>query len=106
MRPEDRGAGDDGIRARFDRLSGAFTILPAVGLNNRAESARVVKIAQSTDLRQEFLAAEAGIDRHDENDIAEMEDIFDQLSRIERHARLLAEIVDLREDAVEMDRGG
>jgi hypothetical protein len=38
-----------------------------------------------------------------------MEDVFDQLGRarrIEHHARLPAEIVDLREDAVEMDRRG
>jgi hypothetical protein len=38
-----------------------------------------------------------------------MEDIFDQLDRagrIEHHARFLAEIVNLREDSVEMDRRG
>jgi len=38
-----------------------------------------------------------------------MEDVFDQLGRarrIEHHACLPAEIVDLREDAVEMDRNG
>src|SRR6185437_13720652 len=51
-RAEDRGAGDDRIRARFDRLSGAFAILSAIDLDNRVESARVAKLAQSTDLRQ------------------------------------------------------
>ena len=62
-------------------------------------TARVAKLPQSADLgqhlRQEFLAAKAGIDGHDKNDIAEMEDVFDQLGRarrVEHHACLLAEV--------------
>ena len=50
--------------------------------------------------------AVAGIDCHDKNDIAEMEDVFHQLSRarqVEHHTCLLAEVADLREDTAEMD---
>ena len=55
------------------------------------------------------MATKARIDCHDENDIAEMENVFDQLDRtrwIKHNSGLLAEVVDLRENTVEMDRRG
>ena len=43
-RTKDRTAGNNGVRARFDRLSGAFTILSAVDLDDRTETARLAKL--------------------------------------------------------------
>ena len=89
------------VRARFNRLSAAFTILSAVNLDDWTKTPRVAKLPQSPDfrqhVRQEILAAKAGIDGHDKNDIAEVEDLFDQLGRarrVEHHACLLTEVVD------------
>ena len=56
---------------------------------------------------QEFLTAETRADRHDENDVTEVKDEFDQLyraCRVERDAGLLAEGADLREGRVEVGR--
>lgn len=90
-------------------MPSAFTI--AVNFDDRIETPRVAKLSQSADLRQhlwqEFLAAKSGIDGHYKDDIAEVEDVFDQLRRacrIKHHARLLAEVVDSRKDTVKMIR--
>ena len=91
VRSKNRRPGNDGVRAGLDRLPGGSTIFSAINLNERIEAARVADLAQTTDLgqhlRQEFLAAEARIDGHDENDIAEMQDVFDQLDRARRAAQ-------------------
>src|SRR3984893_3875938 len=39
-----RTSGNEGIRARIDRLPGAFTILFAIDLDDRTETARVTKM--------------------------------------------------------------
>ena len=76
---------------------------------SRPRSAHIARNAPDLGqhLGQEGLAAEAGIDRHHQDDVAEMQDIFDQLRRarrIEHHARLLAERADLAQHPMQMDR--
>ncbi len=68
--------------------------------------------AQAPDLGQHFreegLAAESRIHGHHQDDIAEMEDIFDELRRargIQHHPCPLSEISDLGERPMQMDRG-
>src|SRR5689334_2668464 len=98
-RTKDRTAGRDGVRASLYRPSSGFVVWPAVGLDDRIEATLVADLAQAADLgqrlRQELLAAEARIDSPDEDDLAEMEDVFNQsrrARRAEHHARLLAEV--------------
>ena len=105
--------GHDCIRTCLDRLSGSFTIFSAVNLDDRIKAARLAEPAQTADvgqrLRQKFLTAEACFDGHDENDVAETENVFDRLDRarrVEYGASFLAEVVDLREDLMECVRGG
>ena len=47
-----------------------------------------------------------GSDGHDQHDVAQVQHVFDQLGRggrVEHHARLLAEVADLAEDAMQVD---
>ena len=91
--------------------AGRRRVLAAIDFDHRMQAALGAHRAQAPDLRQHFgkegLAAEAGIDGHDQNDVAQMQHIFDQLRRarrIEHHARLLAERADLRQHPMQMDR--
>lgn len=90
----------DWTRAGF-HLPGAVTILTAVNFDDRIETPGIAELPQPADLgqhlRQELLAAEPRIDSRCKDHIAEVEYVFDQLSRAcraEHHARLLAEVVD------------
>ena len=88
-------------------------ILSAVNFDDGIEVTHLAELAQSADFRQHlrkgFMAAESRVDGHDENDVAAMENVFDQLDRacrIEDHAGLLAEVANLRKDSVQMYRRG
>ena len=67
---------------------------------------------QAPDLGQHFgqegLAAEARIHGHHQDNVAEMQDMFDELQRarrIQHHAWLLSEISDLGQRPMQVDRG-
>ncbi len=47
-RAKDRGPGNDGVRARCDRLSGALTILSAINLDDRTKTARMASTARTS----------------------------------------------------------
>jgi hypothetical protein len=109
---ENRRAGHDRPRARCRRLPRRRRVLTAIDLDYRIEAALRADGSDAPDLRQHFrqkgLPAESRIDGHHQNDVAEMENIVDKLRgarRVEHHARLLTELADLRQYAMEVDRG-
>ena len=78
-------------------------VLAAIDFDHGMQGALRAHLAQTADFRQHFgkeiLAAEARIDGHHQNNVTQMEDIFDKLrrgGRIEDHTGLLAERADLR----------
>src|SRR5438094_592594 len=109
---EDRRAGDDGIGAGRDRASGVLRILAAIHGDPWLESALFAQPPQRFDFRQdlgqEFLATESGIDRHDEEHVAEMQHALDErywARRVKNRARFFAEIADTREHSVQVNGG-
>lgn len=57
----------------------------------------------------ELLATEAGVDRHDENEVHLVEDVLDSLqggARVKDDPGIAAEIPDLVHNAMEVDGGG
>ena len=99
------------VRTGGGGLRGRRRVLAAVDFDDRMQTALGAHRAQARDLRQHFgdegLAAKSRIDGHDQNNVAQMQDILDKLrrgSRIEHHTRLLAERADLREHAMQMGR--
>ena len=112
LRAEDRRAGDDRGGAGGGRLCRRRRVLAAIDLDHRIEAALRAHRAEAPDLGQhlgqEGLPAKSRIDRHHQDDVAEMQDIFDELRRarrIEHHARLLAERADLAEHPMQVDGG-
>ena len=85
---------------------------PAIDLDHRVEPALVAQSPQRADLRQHrrqmnFCPPKPGIDRHDQDDIAEIEHLFDlrqRRRRVEHDPGRLAEVADVRQRAVQMDR--
>ena len=109
---EDRRAGDDRGGAGRGRQCRCFLVLAAIDLDHRIEAALGAHLADAPDLGQhlgqEGLAAESGIDRHHQDDVAEMQDILDEFRRarrVDHNARLLAERADLAEHPVQVDGG-
>ena len=95
LRSEDSSPGRDGVSASFDRQPGGFVVFSAVNFNDRIEAAGFAGLAWSADLgqhlRQDFLPAAAGVHGHDENDFAQIKDVFDRPDRdrwAQRHAGL------------------
>jgi hypothetical protein len=87
-----------------------LAILAAVDFDEGIEAAPLAEFAQATNLRKHFgqerLAAEAGIDGHDHDDVTEMEDVFDGIKGagwVQHHPRLLAELVDLGQHPMQME---
>ena len=112
LRSKDCRAGNDRRGARRCRLSSRRHVFTSIDLDHRLQAAFRADRPDAPDLRQhlgqEGLSAEPGIDRHDQDDIAEVQDIFDELRRarrVEHHARLLAELPDLAEHPMQMHRG-
>src|SRR6516162_6022130 len=111
-RVENVRTGDDGGSPGVAHLPGVFAAQSTVDLDHRVEAAFVAQTAQCADLRQhlrqKLLAAKAGVDGHDENYPAEFEHILDQRQRgrrVEHHPGGFSEVADVRQGAVQMDRG-
>src|SRR6185295_6250170 len=92
-------AGDDHVRAGPDRGSYGLDILSAIRRDMRRDPELAATRAERRDLRQrlgqEGLAAEAGIDGHDEDDVDQMKDMVDpqdRRRRIDHHPRAAAKL--------------
>ncbi len=108
---KDRRAGDNGVRPGVANLPGILTGQPAIDFDHRIKPALLAQNAQSADLRQHFgqetLPAKSGIDGHDQHHAAQRQYVFDlrqRGGRVQHDAGELAEIVDPRQGAVQMDR--
>ncbi len=84
----------------------------AVDLDPGVQAPVLADLAQRPDLgqdfRQEALPPEAGVDRHDEDDVDEVEHVLDEgerAGRVERHTRGLAEFADAAQHAMQVDCG-
>src|SRR6478672_3404659 len=103
--------GDDSVGAGFDRERSVVAILSAVDLDPGVEPLRLAKPTQRLDLRQrirqELLSAEAGIDGHHQDYVAQVQHRLDEGYRagwVEYRAGLLAQLPDAREHVVKVDR--
>ena len=108
--PEHRGTGDQRIGAGGDHARRGLRRNAAVHLD--VDRPPADHGAQLTDLvdrrRNEALAAEAGIDRHHQNEVDQVDEVLDARSRrarVERHADLLAERADRLQRAVHVRAG-
>mmetsp|Transcript_2000 Transcript_2000/g.9027 ORF Transcript_2000/g.9027 Transcript_2000/m.9027 type:complete len:298 (-) Transcript_2000:14-907(-) len=112
VRVEDGGARDEGVGAGVDDLVGVGGGDAAVDLDPRVNS---LGVAHRLDLRDllnlrldEGLAAEAGVDGHDQDEVDAVEDVLEAFgggSGVEDDARLASEVLDLVDGAVEVDGG-
>ena len=107
---EHRGARDKGIGARSRKLAGHIGTDAAIHLDvDRASGGHRPEVADLADRRlDEGLAAEAGIDRHDQHEVDQVDDIFDRAHRragIEHHAGLLAQRADRLQRPMQMRAG-
>jgi hypothetical protein len=88
VRSKDRRAGDYSRGAGRRGLPDCGDILSAIDLNDRMEIMLGAQRAQAPDFGQHFgkkgLSTETGIHRHHQNDIAKMQDIFDEFGRARR----------------------
>jgi len=109
-RAEYRRAGDQSVRAGIHGLPRIRAVLATVDLDPGVEAASVAQAPQLADLwqhlGQEGLAAKAGVDRHHQDDVAQVEDLFDErdrTGRVEDRPGLLAERADARQHAVQVN---
>ena len=90
LRPTGEGgrAGNQNVRASLHRKAGGILVDATVDLKIDGLAQRVDALAQLTDFRQlagdEALPAEAGVDRHHQNEIQILKDMLDGFHRRRR----------------------
>ena len=99
------------VGAGRDRRSGVLAVLATIDLDPGVKAFRCAHTAHFADLRQHFrqegLPGKSGIDGHHQNDIAKVQHVLDKgegACRIEHRARLLAELANARQHAMQVHR--
>src|SRR5262249_30232202 len=108
---EYRGPSNNRVCAGGNNLTSVLSVLAAINLDPRAQSSNFAKAPQIGNFRQhfwkEFLAPEPRIDRHHENDIAEVQHMFCKryrARRVQDDPGFCAKLADTRQHAMQMGR--
>lgn len=107
---EDGRARDDGVAAGGDHLVGVSRADTAVDLDPGVDTLGLAHFPELADLVQlaldELLPAKAGVDRHDEDQVGDIQDVLDRRERgggVKNDAGLAAQVLDLVQGAVQVD---